>query len=217
MRWRTQPFGAKDGVVLAVTACLLLSGIDPHDRLTWWLEIFWVIGAIFMWALWLRHHRSTWTAFLLVAFHSIVLIVGGYYTYALVPIGEWIQHWTGDTRNDYDRFGHFMQGLAPAILWREVFLRHSIVRTRGWLFVIVNGMCLAFAAAFELLEFAAAMTLGDASWAYLGSQGDVWDAQWDLLWCVAGTNIALLFLAPLQNIELRRERARIEAAGVTRP
>jgi putative membrane protein len=147
--------------------------------------------------------------------HSVVLIVGGIYTYSLVPAGAWMQELLARPRNDYDRLGHFMQGFAPALLWREVFLRNAIVRGRGWLFVIVNGMCLAFAAAFELLEFAVAMILGEASWAYLGSQGDIWDAQWDMLFCVIGANAALLALGPVQDREMRGEAAR--CAGVTPP
>ena len=198
-------FGSRDWLAAMLAAFLLWSGVAPYDRLTWVLEVFWVAGAVVLWFAWLRRHRVTWTLFALVLVHSVVLIEGGIHTYEREPLGEIVQEWTGRTRNDYDRFGHFMQGLAPAILWREVFVRNAVIRARGWLAPIVVGMCLAFAAAFELLEFGVAMALGEASWAYLGSQGDVWDAQWDMLLCVVGAAVALLALAPLQDVELRRE------------
>jgi putative membrane protein len=207
--------GFRDGIVFLLTAFLVGSALDPQDFLTWVLEVFWVAGAIVLWAVWLRRVRCTRIVFWALILHSVVLIVGGIYTYSLVPAGAWMQELLARPRNDYDRLGHFMQGFAPALLWREVFLRNAIVRGRGWLFVIVNGMCLAFAAAFELLEFAVAMILGEASWAYLGSQGDIWDAQWDMLFCVIGANAALLALGPVQDREMRGEAAR--CAGVTPP
>jgi len=207
------PFGYRDWVVLALTAFLVWSGIDPADFLTWCLEVFWVAGAVVLWALWLRRAKVTTVLFTLLVVHSIVLIVGGIYTYSEVPIGRMVQEWLELERNHYDRFGHLMQGFAPALLWRELFLRNDIVRRCGWLPVLVVGMCLAFAAAFELLEFAVAMVLGEASWAYLGQQGDIWDAQWDMLWCVVGAIAALLSLAPLQDRQMRAADAKSAPKG----
>ncbi len=189
----------RDWIVLLLTLFLVVSAIDPHDFLTFVLEVAWVVAAIALWPFWLRRLPATRVLFTLLVLHAVILIIGGIYTYERVPFGIVVQEWLGRPRNDYDRLGHFMQGFAPALLWREVFLRNEIVRGRAWLFVIVNGMCLAFAAAFELIEFAVAMVLGEASWAYLGQQGDVWDAQWDMLLCAIGTNAALLTLAPLQD------------------
>ena len=205
------PLGIRDWVVAALAVFLVWSGIRPADFLTWCLEVFWVAGAIVLWAFWLRRLGLSSVLFWLLIVHSVVLIVGGIYTYSEVPLGRWVQEWLGLGRNHYDRFGHFMQGFAPALLWREVFLRNAVVRRCGWLPVIVVGMCMAFGAMFELLEFAVAMVLGDASWAYLGSQGDVWDAQWDLLWCLVGSIVAIAALGPLQDTQMARER------GVTRP
>lgn len=198
--------GARDAVVAALVVFLIWSGIDPRSHVTWLAEVFWVIGAIVMWALWLRRLPCTGVAFNLLVFHSVVLIVGGIYTYAHVPIGAWVQEWLARPRNDYDRFGHFMQGFAPALLWREVFLRNDVVRSRGWLSVIVVGMCLAFSAFFELLEFAVALGFGDASSDFLGAQGDGWDAQWDMLFCLIGSIAAIMLLAPLQDRQLRAQR-----------
>ena len=204
-------FGTRDGVVLLLTLFLVRSGIAPNDRIVWALETFWVMIAIAMWALWLRRKPATATVFYVVIAHSVVLIVGGIYTYTLVPAGAWVQEWMGRPRNDYDRLGHFMQGFAPAMLWREVFVRNAIVKRGGWLGVIVLGMCLAFSAFFELLEFAGAVMLGEPGVNFLGAQGDEWDAQWDMLFCGIGAIAALWTLGWIQDREMRAE------AAVTRP
>ena len=197
-------FGTRDGVVLLLTLFLVRSGIAPNDRIVWALETFWVMIAIMMWALWLRRKPATATVFYLLVAHAIVLVVGGIYTYSLVPIGATVQEWMGRPRNDYDRLGHWMQGFAPVLLWREVFIRGEIVRRGAWLGVIVVGMCLAFSAFFELLEFAAAMFGGESGVNFLGAQGDEWDAQWDMLFCLAGAIVSLFTLGFVQDRELAR-------------
>lgn len=194
--------GLRDGIVLALTIVLFLSGVSPRDHVTWMAEVFWVLGAIGMWVVWLRRLPCTNISFSVLVVHSLVLILGGIYTYAHVPLGAWVQEFMGRSRNDYDRFGHFMQGFAPALLWREVFIRNAIVVVRGWLAVIVVGMCLAFSAFFELLEFAVAMTFGDASTDFLGAQGDAWDAQWDMLFCLVGATLAMMLFWKLQDRQL---------------
>ena len=195
----------RDGVVLLLTLFLVRSGVSPNDRVVWALETFWVMIAIGMWALWLRRRPATATVFYVVIVHSVVLIVGGIYTYTLVPAGAWVQEWMGRPRNDYDRLGHFMQGFAPVLVWREVFIRGAIVRRGGWLGVIVVGMCLAFSAFFELLEFAGALFAGQAGEDFLGAQGDVRDAQWDMLFCLVGSIVSLFTLGFVQDHELKRE------------
>jgi putative membrane protein len=208
--------GARDAVVAALVVFLVWSGIAPRSHVTWLAEVFWVIGAIVMWAVWLRRLPCTGIAFTVLVVHSVVLIIGGIYTYAHVPLGAWVQEWMARPRNDYDRFGHFMQGFAPALLWREVFLRNAIVASRGWLPVIVVGMCLAFSAFFELLEFAVAMGFGDASSDFLGAQGDGWDAQWDMLFCFVGSIAALFLLAPLQDRQMRAQAQQYTDIAQTR-
>ena len=198
-------FGIRDGVVLLLTLFLVRSGFWPNDRVVWVLETFWVMIAIAMWALWLRRKPATATVFYLVIAHAVVLIIGGIYTYTLVPAGAWVQEWMSRPRNDYDRLGHFMQGFAPVLVWREVFIRGAIVRRGGWLGVIVVGMCLAFSAFFELLEFAGALFAGQAGEDFLGAQGDVWDAQWDMLFCLVGSIVSLFTLGFVQDRELKRE------------
>ena len=198
-------FGFRDGVVVLLALFLIRSGVSPNDRIVWALETFWVTIAIAMWALWLRRKPATGTVFYVLVVHAVILIVGGIYTYSLVPAGAWVQEWMGRPRNDYDRLGHFIQGFAPVLLWREVFIRGAIVRRGGWLGVIVVGMCLAFSAFFELLEFAGALFAGDVGVNFLGAQGDIWDAQWDMLFCFVGSILSLFTLGYLQDRELARE------------
>lgn len=206
--------GTRDWIVAALVLFLVWSGLAPRSHVTWMAEVFWVIGAIVMWAVWLRRLPCTNIAFTLLVVHSVVLIIGGIYTYAHVPLGHWVQDWIGRSRNDYDRFGHFMQGFAPALLWREVFLRNGVIAVRGWLATIVVGMCLAFSAFFELLEFGVAMGFGDASTDFLGAQGDTWDAQWDMLFCLIGAITALALLARVQDRQMRGE-GRLQIATQT--
>lgn len=193
---------ATDWTAIALALFLAWSGVAPNDRVVWVLEVFWVAIAIAMWAMWLRRHPVTTIAFTLVVIHSVILIIGGIYTYAKVPAGAWVQEWLGRPRNDYDRLGHFMQGFAPALVWREVFIRNKIVVARGWLAVVVVGMCLAFSALFELFEFAVAMVSGETGIDYLGAQGDVWDAQWDMLFCLVGAALAVMMFWNLQDRQI---------------
>ena len=204
MRPSAPPISLRDWTVVGLALFLVWSGIDPFDRLTWALEVCCVVAAIALWVLWLRRLPATAVTFWVVVVHAVILVVGGIYTYAHVPIGLWVQEWMGRPRNDYDRLGHFIQGFAPALIWREVFIRKAIVAGRGWLSVIVVGMCLAFSALFELLEFASALLLGEDSINFLGAQGDVWDAQWDMLFCMVGAAMAVAMLGPMQDRQIRR-------------
>lgn len=204
MRPSAPPISLRDWTVVGLALFLVWSGIDPFDRLTWALEVCWVVAAIALWVLWLRRLPATAVTFWVVVVHAVILVVGGIYTYAHVPIGLWVQEWMGRPRNDYDRLGHFIQGFAPALIWREVFIRKAIVAGRGWLSVIVVGMCLAFSALFELLEFASALLLGEDSINFLGAQGDVWDAQWDMLFCMVGAAMAVAMLGAVQDRQIRR-------------
>lgn len=204
MRPSAPPISLRDWTVVGLALFLVWSGIDPFDRLTWALEVCWVVAAIALWVLWLRRLPATAVTFWVVVVHAVILVVGGIYTYAHVPIGLWVQEWMGRPRNDYDRLGHFIQGFAPALIWREVFIRKAIVAGRGWLSVIVVGMCLAFSALFELLEFASALLLGEDSINFLGAQGDVWDAQWDMLFCMVGAAMAVAMLGPMQDRQIGR-------------
>ncbi|MGK0190103.1 MAG: putative membrane protein, partial [Verrucomicrobiales bacterium] len=130
----------------------------------------------------------------LIALHMILLAVGGHYTYALVPAGDWVRDWLELSRNHYDRLGHFAQGFVPAMITRELFLRWNVIARRGWLNFLICSVCLAISAVYELIEWAAALIMGQSSEAFLGTQGDVWDTQADMFICLIGAIAALLIL-----------------------
>ncbi len=201
-----------------VLAVLLWSAINPYDSATWALEVApAVLGIALILA---THHRFPLTtlATILVAIHCLILIVGGHYTYAHVPLGEWARHTFDLSRNHYDRLGHFAQGFVPAILAREILLRQSPFArdasrgARAWLFFIILAICMAISAAYELVEWAVAEIDSAGSQAFLGTQGDVWDTQKDMALCGLGALAAILTLPRLHD----RQLARV-APGVTRP
>ncbi len=171
-------------------------GIAPKaDRLTWVLENFPVwLGLVWIGFTFRRFPLSQLCLILLTA-HSIILAVGGYYTYAQVPLGFWMQDWFGFERNHYDRIGHFVQGFAPAILVRELLIRRAKMPRTGWLPATTAMFCLGFSALFEIFEWLSVVVGGEAATDYLGMQGDIWDAQWDMLFCGLGAVAALLTLS----------------------
>jgi putative membrane protein len=186
-------------LLVLVAAMLVLSGLAPYDRTTWWLEIFPIlIGAPILIA---TYRRFPLTSFLysLLAIHALILIIGGHSTYARVPLGFWAQEVFGFSRNHYDRLGHFAQGFIPAILAREVLLRTSSLRPGRWLFVLVTAVCLAFSAFYELIEWWAALAGGSSAEAFLGTQGDVWDTQWDMFLALVGAITAQLLLSKVHD------------------
>jgi putative membrane protein len=185
-----------------VVLALVVSGWAPYDRTTWWLEVFPVIlGAPILVA---THRRFPLTSlvYTLLAIHAIILIVGGHYTYARVPLGAWVQHAFGLARNDYDRLGHFAQGFVPAIFAREVLLRTSPLRPGRWLFALVTAVCLAFSAFYELFEWWTALLGGQSAEAFLGTQGDPWDTQWDMFTALIGALVSQLTLTRWHDRQL---------------
>jgi putative membrane protein len=192
-------------VLLALTAiALVASGIGPRDRATWWLEVAPVLIAVPL--LIATHARFPLTPLLegLIFLHALILMLGGHYTYAQVPLGFWLQDLFGFARNHYDRLGHFFQGFEPAILARELLLRTSPLRRGRWLFFLATASCLAFSAFYELLEWWAALIGGGAAEAFLGTQGDVWDTQWDMFLALIGAICAQLLLARAHDRQLAR-------------
>ena len=171
---------------MAAIACLLLSGIAPKDRFTWFLEIIWIrIGAPLLVATY-RRFPLTPLLYRLLFLHALILMVGGHYTYERVPLGFWVRDALGLVRNNYDRLGHFAQGFVPAILAREILLRRSPLRRGGWLFYLVVSCCLAFSAFFELIEWWVSISTSDGAADFLGTQGDPWDTQWDMFSALIG-------------------------------
>jgi putative membrane protein len=148
--------------------------------------------------------RFTPLVYTLIAIHAIILMVGGKYTYAEVPFGFWLQRTFDLARNHYDRIGHFAQGFVPAMLAREIFIRRSPLRGSRWLPFVVICFCLAFSALYELIEFWTALATGEAAEAFLGTQGDQWDTQWDMMLALIGAITALAVLGGLHDRQLRR-------------
>jgi putative membrane protein len=190
-------------VLLAiVAAALVVSAIEPYDRLTWWLEVLPVLIVVpVLIATW-RRFPLTPLLYVLIALHALVLIVGGHYTYARVPLGFWMQDWFDFTRNHYDRIGHLMQGFVPAIVARELLLRTTSLERGPWLFTIVTLSVLGVSAFYEFIEWWTALAAGGAATDFLGTQGDVWDTQWDMFCAFCGALVAQLTLGPLHDVEL---------------
>lgn len=181
---------------------LVASGLAPTDRLTWIMEVIWVLVALPLLAVTWRRFPLTRLLYVLIVLHMLVLIVGGHYTYAKVPPGFWVQDLFGFARNHYDRLGHFVQGFVPAILARELLLRLTPLRRGGWLFYLVLSVCLAFSALFEMIEWWAALIFGGAADAFLATQGDPWDTQWDMFLALVGAGSALLLLGRWHDRQL---------------
>jgi putative membrane protein len=196
--------------------CLLLapvlgwSLVRPHDTFTWFLEVAPVLAGVPLLLVTQRRFPLSTLLLGLIWLHCAVLIFGGHYTYARVPLGEWARGWFGWTRNNYDKLGHFAQGFVPAILTREILLRTSPLRDRGdgrpsrWLPFLCGCVCLAFSAFYELVEWFTAVTSGAAADDFLGTQGDPWDTQTDMLWALTGAVTALVLLPRLHNRSLAR-------------
>lgn len=188
-----------------VAIALIVSGIAPKDRLTWLLETVWVMIATPIIVLnWRRFPLTRLLCWLLVA-HALVLIHGGAYTYAETPLGFWLRDAFGFERNPWDRVGHLMQGFVPAILARELLLRRTPLRRGGWLFYLVLTICLSFSAFFELIEWWSALIYGADADAFLATQGDVWDTQWDMFLCLCGAVASLLLWPRLHDRQLGPE------------
>ena len=193
-------------LTLVWLAALLVSGWHPYDRATWWMEVAPALIALpVLWAT-ARRFPLTGLAILLIALHGVVLMLGGAYTYARVPIGFDVQDLLGLARNPYDRFGHLMQGFAPAIVFRELLIRRGSLHPGTLLATLVVACCLAVSASYELIEFGAAIALGQGADQFLGTQGDPWDTQWDMLMCLVGAITALLLLSRLHDRQLTRLR-----------
>ena len=196
------------GLVALVLVVLVWSGVRPHDRFTWFMEVFPVLLGLP--AVLLTHRRFPLTSLLwvLLAVHACILMLGGKYTYAEVPIGNWVRDTFGLARNHYDRVGHFAQGFVPAILAREILWSRSPLRGSRWLPFVVVSICLAFSACYEFLEWWTALVSGEGATAFLGTQGDPWDTQWDMFLALVGATTALLTLSAVHERQLRDLTAR---------
>ena len=189
--------------ILIYCAVLIWSVINPHDYMTWLLEVApALIGAGILFAIRNTFPLTPLTA-ILVLLHCIILMVGGHYTYAEVPLFDWLAEVFGWQRNNYDKLGHFAQGFVPAIVAREILIRKNVVATRAWRNFFIVCFCLGFSAFYELIEWWVALLSGEGAEAFLGTQGYIWDTQSDMAWALSGAIIALIVLGRLQDRQLR--------------
>jgi putative membrane protein len=191
-------------VLLAVgLVCLVVSRIGALEPGTWVLEVFPIFIAVPVLIATSRRFPLTPLAYRLIFVHALILMIGGHYTYAKVPLGFWAERVFHLARNNYDRVGHFAQGFVPAIITREILLRTSPLRRGKWLAVLVTCVCLSVSACYEFIEWGAAVMGGSSADAFLGTQGDVWDTQWDMLTALIGAIVAQLLLSRVHDGELR--------------
>jgi putative membrane protein len=197
-----------------VFAALLVSGFHPYDRATWLMEVAPVIIAVPLLVATHRRFPLTPLLYTLIFVHALVLMLGGAYTYARVPAGFWLQDLLALERNPYDRIGHFMQGFVPAMVAREILLRGAFVSGRRMTAFLCGCVALAVSAVYELIEWGAALALGQGADEFLGTQGDPWDTQADMFLALLGAAVALLLLSRLHDRQLAALRA--DASGIVR-
>jgi putative membrane protein len=191
------------GLGLLVFTALVASGVSPYDRATWLLEVAPVLlAAPVLGATWRRYPLTT-LLYALIALHMGVLILGGAYTYARVPLGFWLQEALHLGRNPYDKIGHFMQGLVPAMVTREVLLQRGYVSSRGMAAFLSVCVAMAISAVYELIEWGVALAAGSGATDFLGTQGDVWDTQSDMFWALLGATLAVTLLRGWHDRQIR--------------
>jgi len=188
--------------VLVFFSVLVWSSIGPADRFTWWLEVIPAIVGFLILLTTRKRFPLTGLLYTLILFHAVILMVGGHYTYADVPVGEWLRELTDGSRNNYDKLGHLAQGFVPAMIAREIMIRNKVVNGRAWLIYLILSIVLAFSAFYELIEWWAALFSAEAADAFLGTQGYVWDTQSDMLWALCGAVLALLTLSRWHDRQL---------------
>jgi len=184
-------------------AVLGWSAWDPHDYPTWWLEVSPALVVLVLLAATRRKFPLTPLAYWLILGHAVILMIGGHYTYAEVPLGDWLRDLAGGSRNNYDKLGHLAQGFVPAIVAREVLVRLQVISRRGWLGFVVVCICLAVSAFYELLEWWVALFSEEAAEAFLGTQGYVWDTQSDMFLAMLGAILALALLSRAHDRQLQ--------------
>lgn len=195
----------ENSLLVALTLmALTASGIAPYDRLTWWMETLPVMLGLPLLFASRRTFPLTPLVYRLLFVHGLILVLGGHYTYARVPVGFWLQDAFELVRNHYDRLGHLAQGFIPAMLTREILLRQTPLKPGGWLFFLTTCVVLAFSASYEFTEWGAALVMGAGADAFLATQGDVWDTQWDMLLALIGGLVSQGVLLRLHNKQIKQ-------------
>lgn len=190
------------GLLVCLLPVTVWSFIDCFDPATWWLETIPVLIALPILLATARRFPLTPLLYILIGIHGVILLVGGHYTYALVPAGDWLRDALDLSRNHYDRLGHLAQGFVPALVARELLLRHTGLGRGGWLFAVITLSVLGISAAYELLEWLSFEMAGEDAENFLGQQGDLWDAQKDMLMALIGAITAQLTLARIQDRQI---------------
>lgn len=190
------------GWVLVFFSVLTWSAIEPADRVTWWLEVIPAIAGFAILAATRERFPLTSLCYFLILVHAVILMVGGHYTYAEVPIGDWFRDFNGGERNNYDKLGHLAQGFIPAIIAREIMIRNGVLAVKGWMTFLVLSVVLAFSAFYELVEWWAALLSAEAAESFLGTQGYVWDTQSDMAWALGGAIASLALLSKLHDRQI---------------
>ncbi|MBT8099759.1 MAG: DUF2238 domain-containing protein [Gammaproteobacteria bacterium] len=193
--------------VVIFTAVLVWSGINPKDMATWFLEVLPALIAFALLIATRERFRLTTLLYVLILVHCVILMVGGHYTYAEVPLGDWVRDWLGQDRNNYDKLGHLAQGFVPAIVAREISIRLGVFRSRAWMNYFIVAMCLGISAFYELIEWWVALLSDEAAESFLGTQGYVWDTQSDMAVALLGAILALVLLGRWHDRQLRALRA----------
>jgi putative membrane protein len=198
-------------VLLAIVVLVLaVSGIKPHDYFTWFLEVMPGIIGVLILAFTFKKFRFTYWVYTMVAVHCIILFVGGHYTYAEVPLFDWIKEIFNQSRNNYDKVGHFAQGFVPAFIVRELFVRKQVVLQRRWLSFIVVSVCLSISVAYEFLEWLVAVVSGQSAEAFLGTQGYEWDTQSDMLYAMIGAICMVVCFSRLHDKQISKTKSTSE-------
>lgn len=185
---------------------LAWSAWNPHDYPTWWLEVAPALLGLVVLLATRRRFPLTPLCYWLILGHAVVLMIGGHYTYAEVPAGDWLRDLVGGARNNYDKLGHFVQGFVPAVIAREILVRNQVVVRRGWLGLIVVSICLAISALYELIEWWVALLSEEAAEAFLGTQGYEWDTQSDMFLALLGAVLAVGMLSRWHDRQLQHVR-----------
>ncbi|PBQ34945.1 hypothetical protein CNR22_18135 [Sphingobacteriaceae bacterium] len=191
-------------LVILFFAGLIISGIQPHDYFTWFLEVFPAIIGFFVLLFTFKRFTFTYLTYCFILFHCYVLFIGGHYTYAEVPLFNWIKEAFDQTRNNYDKVGHFTQGFVPALITRELFIRLQVVKQGGWTSFLTVTVCVFISVFYEFLEWFVAVASGESADSFLGTQGYVWDTQSDMLYATIGATCMLIFLSKLQDRQINK-------------
>lgn len=191
-------------LIVLFFAGLILSAIHPHDYFTWILEVFPAILGFLILVFTFQKFRFSYLTYIMILLHSYILFVGGHYTYAQVPLFNWVRDVFHQSRNNYDKVGHFFQGFVPAMIVREIMIRRQIINKTGWIPFLTVCVCAAISMFYEFLEWFVSVTSGSAGDSFLGTQGDIWDTQSDMLSAVIGATCMVILFAKWQDQQLRK-------------